>query len=197
MYGGRFTTTAATVATIFISIMIIIIVIASNNITAFNVPYSTISFAQISNQDRSNSSDISLRIAFTKLGVLGGIYQLIFYDSKTDVLTLGYISAAAVEATDSDTSFSSQQGSSSQSQSNKQISEADENNLKQTIYKNGFFEADSVYPPNATRPQNYTLYVLSIKMDDRLHTVLWANTSNNVAPGLLSIVQALQKVASK
>jgi hypothetical protein len=194
MYGGRFTTTAATVATIFISIMIIIIVIASNNITAFNVPYSTISFAQISNQDRSNSSDISLRIAFTKLGVLGGIYQLIFYDSKTDVLTLGYISAAAVEAMDSDTSFSSQQGSSSQSQSNKQISEADENNLKQTIYKNGFFEADSVYPPpNTTRPQNYTLYVLSIKMDDSLHTVLWTDTSNNVPTGLLSTVQALQK----
>jgi hypothetical protein len=194
VYGGRFTTTAATVTTIFISIMIIIIVIASNNITAFNVPYSTISFAQISNQDRSNSSDISLRIAFTKLGVLGGIYQLIFYDSKTDVLTLGYISAAAVEATDSDTSFSSQQGSSSQSQSNKQISEADENNLKQTIYKNGFFEADSVYPPpNTTRPQNYTLYVLSIKMDDSLHTVLWTDTSNNVPTGLLSTVQALQK----
>jgi hypothetical protein len=192
MYGGRFTTTAATVATIFISIMIIIIVIASNNITAFNVPYSTISFAQISNQDRSNSSDISLRIAFTKLGVLGGIYQRIFYDSQTNTLSLGYISAA-----DSDTSFSSQQGSSSQSQSNKQISEADENNLKQTIYKNGFFEADSVYPPNATRPQNYTLYVLSIKMDDRLHTVLWADTSNNVPPGFLSTVQALQKVASK
>jgi hypothetical protein len=238
MYGGRFTTTAATVAAIFISIMIIIIVIASNNITAFNVPYSTISFAQISNQDRSNSSDISLRIAFTKLGVLGGIYQRIFYDSQTNTLSLGYISAAAAAAaeatgantntqgnnnqqdcdnnrcvgnnnqqasnngantqsTDSDTSFSSQQGSSSQSQSNKQISEADENNLKQTIYKNGFFEADSVYPPNATRPQNYTLYVLSIKMDGRLHTVLWADTSNNVPPGFLSTVQALQKVASK
>jgi hypothetical protein len=189
MYRGRFVTTVAAVATIFISLIIIV----SNDITTLPVPYSTITFAQISNQDKPVSSD--LRFAFTKLGVLGGIYQRISYDSQTNALSLNNISAA-IEATDSGGSFSSQQGS-SQSQYNKQISEADENNLKQTIYKNGFFEADSVYPPSTTRPQNYTLYVLSIKMDDRLHTVLWADTSNNVPPGLLSIVQALQKVASK
>jgi hypothetical protein len=192
MYRGRFVTTVAAVATIFISLIIIV----SNDITTLPVPYSTITFAQISNQDKPVSSDLSFRFAFTKLGVLGGIYQRISYDSQTNALSLNNISAA-IEATDSGGLFSSQQAS-SQSQSNKQISEADENNLKQTIYKNGFFEADSAYPPpNTTRPQNYTLYVLSIKMDDRLHTVLWANTSNNVAPGLLSIVQALQKVASK
>jgi hypothetical protein len=173
--------TAAVVATTFISLIILI----GTNTSLFSVPSSITTFAQMSNLNQSgSSSDAGLKFAYTKLGVLGGIYQLISYDSTTDVLTLRS-SAAAIP-----------QGSNNQSntQSSGQLSESEKNSLKQLINDNGFFEANSYYPQSTKGAQNYTLlHVLSVTVDNRLHTVLWTDASNNVPASLLSIVQAIEK----
>jgi hypothetical protein len=154
------------------------------NTNPFSVPSSITTFAQISNQNQSgSSSDADLKFAYTKLGVLGGIYQLISYDSTSDVLT-SRSSAAAIPMQSNDQSNVQSPG---------QLSESEKNNLKEMINNNGFFQANSFYPPSTKGAQNYTfLYILSITMDNRPHTVLWTDTSNNVSANLLSIVQAIE-----
>jgi hypothetical protein len=172
---------AAAVTTIFTSLIMMI----GSNTSPFSVPSSITTFAQMSNLNQTSpSSDADLKFAYTKLGVLGGIYQLISYDSKTDVLTLRSSSAAIPR----------QSNSQSNSQSPGQLSESEKNNLKQLINNNGFFQANSFYPPSTKGAQNYTLlYVLSITMDNRPHTILWTDTSNNVPTSLLSIVQEIER----
>jgi hypothetical protein len=209
-----------------------------SNISPFSVPSSMTTFAQMSNLNQTgSSSDEGLKFAYTKLGVLGGIYQLISYDSKADVLTIRNTSPAIPTQSNtqsnsqsastgdfdlSDNDFSQSGGafnqeintqsntqSNSQSmqlsgqsntqsniQSNVQLSESEENNLKQLINNNGFFQANSIYPPLGTKGAlSYTLlYILSITTDNnRSHTVLWTDTSNNVPSSLLSIVQAIER----
>jgi hypothetical protein len=180
-YDRKFIIAAAAVATIFTSLIMMI----GSNTSPFSVPSSITTFAQMSNLDQtSSSSDASLKFAYTKLGVLGGIYQLISYDSTTDILTLRS-SAAAIPQ---------QSNTQSNTQSPGQLSESDKNNLKQLINDNGFFQTNSFYPPSTKGAQDYTLlYVLSITMDNRPHTVLWTDTSNNVPASLLSIVQAIER----
>jgi hypothetical protein len=144
----------------------------------------------------SSTSQVEFRFALIKLGVLSPIYQRILYDSETNSLTLNNISAAINRNNDSGR-FSSSQGQ-SQSQSNKQISDSDQKNLQQMIEQNGFFQTNSTYPPNTDRDQqNYdTLYVLSIEMGNRLHTVLWMDTSKNIPTGIPPIVKTIEKIAS-
>jgi hypothetical protein len=199
-YNERFIIAAAAAATtVFASVIITI----GSNTSPFLVPSSITTFAQVSNlnQTGSSSSDAGLKFAYTKLGVLGGIYQLISYDSKTDVLTIRNTSEAIPSQSNIQSNI--QSNTQSNTQSNVQLSESEENNLKQLINNNGFFQANSIYPPpppppNTKGAQNYTLlYVLSITMDNnnnnRPHTVLWTDTSNNVPSSLLSIVQAIER----
>jgi hypothetical protein len=181
-YDEKLIIAAAAVTTIFTSLIMMI----GSNTSPFSVPSSITTFAQMPNlnQTGSSTSDADLKFAYTKLGVLGGIYQLISYDSKTDVLTLRSSSAAIPR----------QSNSQSNSQSPGQLSESEKNNLKQLINNNGFFQANSFYPPSTKGAQNYTLlYVLSITMDNRPHTILWTDTSNNVPTSLLSIVQEIER----
>lgn len=193
---------AAAVATIFASLIMMI----ESNISPFPVPSSITTFAQMSNLNQTgSSSDEGLKFAYTKLGVLGGIYQLISYDSKADVLTIRNTSPAipSQSNTQSNTQsnshsiqLSGQSNIQSSTQSNVQLSESEENNLKQLINNNGFFQANSIYPPLGTKGAlSYTLlYILSITVDNnRSHTVLWTDTSNNVPSSLLSIVQAIER----
>ena len=174
---------AAVVATTFISLIILI----GSNTSPFSVPSSITIFAQMSNPNLNqpgSSSDTGLKFAYTKLGVLGGIYQLISYDSTTDVLTLRSSAAAVPQESNTQSNI----------QSSGQLSEPEKNNLKQLINDNGFFQANTFYPPSTKGAQNYTLlYVLSITMDNRLHTVLWTDASNNVPASLLSIVPAIER----
>jgi hypothetical protein len=182
LYEEKFIT-AAVAATTFISLIILI----GSNTSPFSVPSSITTFAQMSNlslNQPGSSSDAGLKFAYTKLGVLGGIYQLVSYDSTTDVLTLRSSAAAIPQESNNQ----------SNTQSSGQLSESEKNNLKQLINDNGFFEANSFYPPSTKGAQNYTLlYVLSITVDNSLHTVLWTDVSNNVPAGLLSIVQAIER----
>jgi hypothetical protein len=195
---------AVVIATTFISMTISI---GSNTIAAIVAVVGTVTPAEaqsftlgdnnLRNDQSSNlnpnqqgsSSDADLKFAYTKLGVLGGIYQLISYDSTTDTLTLRSTAAAMPQESNTQSNFQNFQNSQS-----RQLSESEKNNLKQLVDDNGFFEANSFYPPSTKGAQNYTsLYVLSITMDNRLHTVLWTDASNNVPAGLLSVAQAIER----
>ena len=145
-------------------------------------------FAQASNDATTN-----LQFSYTKLGVLSGGFQRISYNSETRTLDLSNTSASST-ITETGKISSSQQ--TSQSQSNKQLTETDELNLLDTITKNGFFEANSVYPPSTTANQeDYILHVLAISVDGKTHTVLWTDSSSNVPAGISSMAQTIENMA--
>jgi hypothetical protein len=136
----------------------------------------------------------NLQFSYTKLGVLSGGFQRISYNSETRTLDLSNTSASST-ITETGKISSSQQ--TSQSQSNKQLTETDELNLLDTITKNGFFEANSVYPPSTTANQeDYILHVLAISVDGKTHTVLWTDSSSNVPAGISSMAQTIENMAS-
>jgi hypothetical protein len=136
----------------------------------------------------------NLQFSYTKLGVLSGGFQRISYNSETRTLDLSNTSASST-ITETGKISSSQQ--TSQSQSNKQLTETDELNLLDTITKNGFFEANSVYPPSKTANQeDYILHVLAISVDGKTHTVLWTDSSSNVPAGISSMAQTIENMAS-
>src|SRR5215212_8860501 len=146
-------------------------------------------FAQASSDATTN-----LQFSYTKLGVLSGGYQRISYNSETKTLGLSNTSASSTIAETGRISSSQQ---TSQSQSNKQLSETDERNLLDTVTKNGFFEANSVYSPSTTANQeDYILHVLAILVDGKMHTVLWTNSSSKVPAGISSIAETIENMAS-
>jgi len=188
---------------IFATVLNVNVISMPSSSPSLLIPSPATASAQMGDQDQqmnssssSSSSDGVFRFTYSKVGVLQPIYQRILYDSETNSLTLNNISAAINKSTDSGR-FSSSQGQ-SQSQSNKQISDSDQKNLQQMIEQNGFFQTNRIYPPNTDRDQqNYdTLYVLSIEMGNRLHTVLWMDTSKNLPTGILPIVKTIETIAS-
>src|ERR687895_2123409 len=127
---------------------------------------------------KQNEATPNLQFSYTKLGVLSGAFQRISYNSETKTLGLSNTSASSTIAETGKISSSQQ---TSQSQTNKQLTETDEKNLLDMITKNGFFEANSMYPPNTTAsPEDYILHVLAISVDGKMHTVLWTDSSSNV-----------------
>ena len=147
-------------------------------------------FVQASN----DAASTNLQFSYTKLGVLNGAYQRISYNSETRTLGLSNTSASST-ISETGKILSSQQAS--QSQSNKQLSETDERNLVDTIIKNGFFEANSVYPPSTNANQkDYLLHVLAISANGKMHTVLWTDSSSNVPAGISSMAQTIENLAS-
>lgn len=107
--------------------------------------------------------------------------------------------STTTRATNSDDSgiSSSQRASQSQSNRNNELSDSNKSNLTQLINASAFFQAKNVYPPDASGPQDYTLNILSITMDNVSRTVLWSDTSSNVPVGISRIAQTLQEIASK
>src|ERR671915_341928 len=147
-------------------------------------------FVQASN----DAASTNLQFSYTKLGALNGAYQRISYNSETRTLGLSNTSASST-ISETGKILSSQQAS--QSQSNKQLSETDERNLVDTIIKNGFFEANSVYPPSTNANQkDYLLHVLAISANGKMHTVLWTDSSSNVPAGISSMAQTIENLAS-
>ena len=142
----------------------------------------------------SNDATTNLQFSYTKLGVLSGGFQRISYNSETGTLDLSNTSASST-ITETGKISSSQQ--TSQSQSNKQLTETDELSLLDTIIKNGFFEANSVYPPSTTANQeDYILHVLAISVDGKTHTVLWTDSSSNIPAGISTMAQTIENMAS-
>ena len=158
---------------IVIGVLIIAISLIGSSLPGLPLPQWDNIFAQASNDATTN-----LQFSYTKLGVLSGGFQRISYNSETRTLDLSNTSASST-ITETGKISSSQQ--TSQSQSNKQLTETDELNLLDTITKNEFFEANSVYPPSTTANQeDYILHVLAISVDGKTHTVLWTDSSSNV-----------------
>ena len=141
----------------------------------------------------SNDATTNLQFSYTKLGVFSGGYQRISYSSETKTLGLSNTSSSSTIA-ETGKILSSQQAS--QFQSNKQLSETDERNLLDTFTKNGFFEANSVYPPSTANQEDYILHVLAISVNGKTHTVLWTDSSSNVPAGISSIAQRIENMAS-
>ena len=142
----------------------------------------------------STSKADDFRLSYSKLGVSSGSYQRILYDSETNSLRLNNISTTTINDNESARLSLSQQQS--QSQSNKQISDSDRTNLQQMIEQNGFFQLNSMYAlPNTTQSYD-TVYILSLDMANKLHTVIWTDTSENIPGSLLSIVKAVEKISS-
>jgi len=144
----------------------------------------------------STSKADDFRLSYSKLGVSSGSYQRILYDSETNSLRVINISTTAINDNESGRLSLSQQQS--QSQSNKQISNSDRTNLQQMIEQNGLFQLNSIYaPPNTATKESYdTVYILSMEMANKLHTVIWTDTSENIPGSLLSIVKAVEKISS-
>src|SRR5918996_2097468 len=141
----------------------------------------------------SNDATTNLQFSYTKLGVFSGGYQRISYSSETKTLGLSNTSASSTIA-ETGKILSSQQAS--QSRSNKQLSETDERNLLDTFTKNGFFKANSVYPPSTANQEDYILHVLAISVNGKTHTVLWTDSSSKVPTGISSIAQRIENMAS-
>src|ERR671918_2031252 len=177
---------------IVIGVLIMVISLIGSSFTALpimhEVRWEDKVFAQTSNEATPN-----LQFSYTKLGVLSGGYQRISYSSETKSLGLSNTSASSTIA-ETGKILSSQQAS--QFQSNKQLSEIDERNLLDTFTKNGFFEANSVYPPNTANQEDYILHVLAISVNGKTHTVLWTDSSSNVPAGISSIAQRIENMAS-
>jgi hypothetical protein len=128
-----------------------------------------------------------LKIAYTKLAVIGETLQRILYDSVSNSLALTKVSTLSVART------SGGKINQSQVQLNKKISEIEKENLAQIIIHNGFFETDVFYPPDLTESQQ-TLFVLSVVLDSRLHTVVWTDASKNVPTYLNKVIESLQEL---
>src|SRR5215208_2609382 len=133
---------------VMVGVLIITISLISSSFTGLpimhKVRWEDKVFAQASSDATTN-----LQFSYTKLGVLSGGYPRISYKSETKTLGLSNTSASSTMAETG--RISSQQAS--QSQSNKQLTETDGRNLLDAIAKNGFFEANGVYPPSSTANQ--------------------------------------------
>jgi hypothetical protein len=178
---------------IVIGVLIMVISLIGSSLTALpimhEVRWEDKVFAQT-----SNNATPHLQFSYTKLEVLSGGFQRISYNSETKTLGLSNTSASSTIAETGRISSSQQ---TSQSQTNKQLTETDERNLLDMITKNEFFEAISMYPPSTTAsPEDYILHVLAISVDGKTHTVLWTDSSSNVPAGISSIAQTIEIMAS-
>jgi hypothetical protein len=155
-------------------------------------------FAQGQGEVLPSSSKGILKLAYTKLGVAGGTYQQISYDSTTNSFRLTNISSGAkASETEARRTIISSSQRLSQSQSKRKLSEADQMSLRHTITNNGLFQANSIYPPDPGGAQGYTLQILSVTIDNKPYTVIWSSTSSDVPSGLASITKTIEDLASK
>jgi hypothetical protein len=156
---------------------------------------STTSSSSSSSTSIPESTSHDFRFSYTKLEISNGSYQRILYDSETNSLRLNNVSSAINKNESGRLSLYQGQF---QSQSNKQISDSSQKNLQKMVEQNGFFQTNSIYaPPDTGSNENYdTLYALSIEMDNKAHTVIWTDASENIPTTILSIVKAIEKIIS-
>lgn len=145
----------------------------------------------------STSEPNDFRLSFTKLGLSSGSYQRTLYDSETNSFRLNNISTTTSD--DDGTGRLSLSQKQSQHQSNRQISDSDSSDLRQVIENSTFFQSDSVYPPSNESPNDTydAVYVLTIEMNNNLHTVIWTDSSENIPVSLLSIAKTLERIYSR
>jgi hypothetical protein len=178
------------------SILVSIVIPSYHSFQLDTIFLMTNAFAQGQGETAPSSNGI-LQLMYTKLGVMSGSYQQIRYDSDTNSLGITNMSAKATAETESGKTKILSSQDSSQSQSNKRLTETDLTNLRQTITNSGLFEANNVYPPDPAGSQDYTLNVLSVTMDNKPRTIIWSSTSENVPTGLTSLANAIEDIISR
>ena len=152
-----------------------------------------------SSSSSSSSSLVSgandFRISYSKLAVSNASYLRILYDSTTNSLRLNNISTTSSNVDESGRLSLSQKLS--ERQSNKQISDSDSSNLRLTIENSPFFQLDPMYPAsNKSAIDSYdAVCVLTIEMDDNLHTVIWTDNSD-IPQSLMSIAKTIESMNS-
>ena len=160
------------------------LIVTLNTRTIISTP---IIFAQTSDGETRTGLPSAgiMTLTYIKVGILSESYQRITYNSKTNVLSIS-------------NSTTSDSGSQSSQQLSKQLSNSDIKNLEGMIMDNRFFETSTSYPPTSKGENvDYFLYILTIAMNGRTHTVFWTTISNNVPDGLLKIGEKIENISPK
>jgi len=126
----------------------------------------------------ADSSVSNFSFKYIESGGLTARYLLISFDSKTN--NVNY-------STDATGAVVSQRPISS---------ESDLKGLKDVITREGFFRTQSSYSPTKDN-EPYIASNLTITMDDKVHTVTWADTSIGVPDGLVKVTDEIKKLTGE
>jgi hypothetical protein len=118
-----------------------------------------------------------LKFEYDKLGGIAGINERLAFDSmaqfdsKTNVITFLQGTSGGTE---------------------RQMSDAQVQEIREAIAGSGFFAMDGVYPPKQG-PADYFSYSLTVTMDGRTHSVSWVDDFASAEP----VPQGLKDIVSK
>lgn len=125
-------------------------------------------------------SSHELKFEYVKSGGIAGINErlafdsMASFDSKTNVITFFQGTSGGTE---------------------RQLSDAQVQEIREAIAGSGFFAMDDVYPPRQG-PADYFSYSLTVTMDGRTNSVSWVDdfaTSVPVPEGLKNIVSEIEE----
>jgi hypothetical protein len=122
-------------------------------------------------------SNIEFSFKYTELGSITNRYLVISYNSKTNIIT---------SSTDVSGSNITQ----------KQPSESDEQELKEVVRTNEFFNTKTDYPPEK-EDENQVAHTLTITVGDGIHTTGWTGASKDIPESIIKIVNGIKKIGSK
>ena len=121
-----------------------------------------------------------LKFEYVKSGGIAGINERLAFDSmaqfdsKTNVITFFQGTSGGTE---------------------RQLSDAQVQEIREAIAGSGFFAMDGVYPPRQG-PADYFSYSLTVTMDGRTHSVSWVDDFASAEPvpeGLKDIVSKIEE----
>src|SRR5688572_28406775 len=116
-----------------------------------------------------------LKFEYVKSGGIAGINEGFVFDSQTGVIS--FHRNCPISGSEE-----------------KQMSDAQVQEIREAIAGSGFFAMDGVYPP-MQGPADYFSYSLTVTMDGRTHSVSWVDdfaTSVPVPEGLKDIVSEIE-----
>jgi hypothetical protein len=122
-------------------------------------------------------SNTEFSFKYTELGGITNRYLVISYNSKTNIIT---------SSTDVSGSNITQ----------KQPSESDEQELKEVVRANEFFNTKTDYPPEK-EDENLVAHTLTITVGDNIHTTGWTGASRDIPESIIKIVNGIKKIVSK
>jgi hypothetical protein len=123
--------------------------------------------------EKNNDRDLSITefsFKYTELGGMTTRYLVISYNSKMNIIT---------SSTDVSGSNITQ----------KRPSESDEQQLKEIVRANEFFNTETDYP-HEKEDENLVAHTLTITVGDKIHTTGWTES-------IIKIVNGIKKIVSK
>ena len=130
--------------------------------------------------EKNNDRDLSITefsFKYTELGGMTTRYLVISYNSKTNIIT---------SSTDVSGSNITQ----------KRPSESDEQQLKEIVRANEFFNTKTDYAPEK-EDENLVAHSLTITVGDKIHTTGWSGASKDIPESIIKIVNGIKKIVSK